>query len=160
MKNDEKDLIGKSLMKRVMLTWARVATALLEMMIFHLRSPYTAQRYSVKNLFAFDKVRFFAFGCVFAGEVATGAKVRIMGPNYVPGGKRDLYSRELLSGWGGQESEDVSFGNTVSLAVLDQFITKNETLTNKTEVDAHPIRAMKFSVSLVVRVASDLPCPS
>ncbi len=32
-----------------------------------------------------DKGRFFAFGRVFAGKVATGSKVRIMGPNYVPG---------------------------------------------------------------------------
>ncbi|KAF9620659.1 hypothetical protein IFM89_013959, partial [Coptis chinensis] len=36
---------------------------------------------------------------------------------------------------------------------LDQFITKNATLTNEKEVEAHPIRAMKFSVSPVVRVA-------
>merc|ERR1712087_542977 len=46
---------------------------------------------------------------------------------------------------------------------LDQFITKNATLTNDKNVDAHPIKAMKFSVSPVVRVAvecktaSDLP---
>ncbi|KAF5730822.1 hypothetical protein HS088_TW19G00422 [Tripterygium wilfordii] len=51
----------------------------------------------------------------------------------------------------------------VALVGLDQFITKNATLTNEKEVDAHPIRAMKFSVSPVVRVAvqckvaSDLP---
>jgi elongation factor 2 len=32
-----------------------------------------------------DKGRFFAFGRVFAGRVGTGMKVRIMGPNYVPG---------------------------------------------------------------------------
>ena len=46
---------------------------------------------------------------------------------------------------------------------LDQFITKNATLTNEKNEDAHPIKAMKFSVSPVVRVAvepktaSDLP---
>ena len=46
---------------------------------------------------------------------------------------------------------------------LDQFITKNATLTNEKCEDAHPIKAMKFSVSPVVRVAvepktaSDLP---
>lgn len=59
--------------------------------------------------------------------------------------------------------EDVPCGNTVAMVGLDQFITKNATLTNEKEVDAHPIRAMKFSVSPVVRVAvqckvaSDLP---
>lgn len=46
---------------------------------------------------------------------------------------------------------------------LDQFITKNATLTGEKCEDAHPIKAMKFSVSPVVRVAvepkvaSDLP---
>ncbi|GKG42532.1 elongation factor 2-like protein, partial [Tanacetum coccineum] len=49
--------------------------------------------------------------------------------------------------------EDVPCGNTVAMVGLDQFITKNATLTNEKEVEAHPIRAMKFSVSPVVRVA-------
>ncbi|TKY49375.1 Elongation factor 2 [Spatholobus suberectus] len=59
--------------------------------------------------------------------------------------------------------EDVPCGNTIAMVGLDQFITKNATLTNEKEVDAHPIRAMKFSVSPVVsvavtsRAASDLP---
>ncbi|KAI5381584.1 hypothetical protein KIW84_UN0613 [Lathyrus oleraceus] len=35
----------------------------------------------------------------------------------------------------------------VALAGLDQFITKNAALTNAKEVDAHPIRVMKFSVA-------------
>jgi translation elongation factor EF-G len=46
---------------------------------------------------------------------------------------------------------------------LDQFIIKTATLTNEGKDDAHPLKAMKFSVSPVVRVAvepklaSDLP---
>ncbi len=32
-----------------------------------------------------DKGRFFAFGRVFSGKIAAGMKVRIMGPNFVPG---------------------------------------------------------------------------
>ncbi|KAF6161843.1 hypothetical protein GIB67_001141 [Kingdonia uniflora] len=168
MKPDEKDLSGKALMKRVMQTWLPASAALLEMMIFHLPSPYTAQRYRVENLYegplddqyanairncdpegplmlyvskmipASNKGRFFAFGRVFAGKVSTGMKK--------------------------QESvEDVPCGNTVALVGLDQFITKNATLTGEKEVDARPIKAMKFSVSPVVRVAvrckfpSDLP---
>ncbi|KAI9116400.1 hypothetical protein K1719_012567 [Acacia pycnantha] len=114
MKSDEKDLMGKPLMKRVMQTWLPASSALLEMMIFHLPSPSKAQRYRVENLYegplddayaaairncdpegplmlyvskmipASDKGRFFAFGRVFSGKVSTGVKVRIMGPNYVP----------------------------------------------------------------------------
>jgi translation elongation factor EF-G len=46
---------------------------------------------------------------------------------------------------------------------LDQFITKNATLSDEKCEDSHTIKAMKFSVSPVVRVAvepkhaSDLP---
>ena len=36
---------------------------------------------------------------------------------------------------------------------LDQFISKNATLTGEAELEAHPLKAMKFSVSPVVRVA-------
>ncbi|XP_020417806.1 elongation factor 2 [Prunus persica] len=198
MKSDEKELMGKALMKRVMQTWLPASSALLEMMIFHLPSPSTAQRYRVENLYegplddqyanairncdpegplmlyvskmipASDKGRFFAFGRVFAGKVQTGLKVRIMGPNYVPGEKKDLYVKNVQRTviWMGKKQEtveDVPCGNTVALVGLDQFITKNATLTNEKEADAHPIRAMKFSVSPVVRVAvqckvaSDLP---
>jgi elongation factor 2 len=42
-----------------------------------------------------DKGRFYAFGRVFAGTVSCGQKVRIMGPNYVPGKKDDLYLKNI-----------------------------------------------------------------
>lgn len=42
-----------------------------------------------------DKGRFYAFGRVFSGVVATGQKVRIMGPNYTPGKKEDLYLKPI-----------------------------------------------------------------
>ena len=42
-----------------------------------------------------DKGRFYAFGRVFSGVVSTGQKVRIMGPNYVPGKKEDLYNKPI-----------------------------------------------------------------
>jgi elongation factor 2 len=185
-------------MKRIMQAWLPAHEALLEMMIYHLPSPATAQVYRVENLYegplddayaqairtcdpngplmlyvskmipASDKGRFFAFGRVFAGKVCTGQKVRIMGPNYVPGQKKDLYvktvQRTVLCMGRRQEAvEDVPCGNTVAMVGLDQFITKNATLTGEKCEDAHPIKAMKFSVSPVVRVAvepkvaSDLP---
>lgn len=198
LKSEDKDLVGKPLMKRVMQTWLPAHEALLEMMIWHLPSPATAQRYRVDVLYegplddqyatairncdpdgpmmmyvskmipAADKGRFFAFGRVFAGRVATGKKVRIMGPNFVPGQKKDLYvktvQRTVLCMGRRQEAvEDVPCGNTVALVGLDQFITKNATLADEKADDSHTIKAMKFSVSPVVRVAvepkvaSDLP---
>jgi elongation factor 2 len=46
---------------------------------------------------------------------------------------------------------DVPCGNTVGLVGVDAFIMKTCTITD--HVDAHTIRAMKYSVSPVVRVA-------
>jgi len=198
LKKEDKDLVGKPLMKRVMQTWLPADVALLEMIIYHLPSPATAQRYRVENLYegplddpyaeairecdpngplmlyvskmipAQDKGRFYAFGRVFAGKVCTGMKVRIMGPNYIPGQKKDLYIKNvqrtvLCMGRRQDAVEDVPCGNTVAMVGLDTFIQKNATLTNEKNDDAHPIKAMKFSVSPVVRVAvepkhaSDLP---
>jgi elongation factor 2 len=58
---------------------------------------------------------------------------------------------------------DTRWRNTGDMIGLDQFITKNTTLTGENEVDAHPIQTMKFPVSSMVcvavqcKVASDLP---
>tara|TARA_B110001450_G_scaffold46139_1_gene42857 strand:+ start:1660 stop:2436 length:777 start_codon:yes stop_codon:yes gene_type:complete len=99
------DLMGKPLMKRVMQTWLPADVALLEMIIYHLPSPATAQKYRADTLYegplddkyaeairncdsdgplmlyiskmipTADKGRFLAFGRVFAGTVQTGQKV-------------------------------------------------------------------------------------
>ena len=198
LKPEDKELIGKPLMKRVMQTFLPAHEALLEMMIWHLPSPAMAQKYRVDVLYegplddvyatgirncdpdgpmmmyiskmipASDKGRFYAFGRVFSGKIATGKKVRIMGPNYVPGSKKDLFIKTvqrtvLCMGRRQDAVEDVPCGNTVALVGLDQFITKNATLADEKSEDAFTIKAMKFSVSPVVRVAvepkqaSDLP---
>jgi elongation factor 2 len=91
-----------------------------------------------------------------------------MGSNYVPGEKKDLYNKSvqrtvLCMGRKQEAVEDVPCGNTVALVGLDQFIQKNATITDQANADAFPIKAMKFSVSPVVRVAvspkvaTDLP---
>ncbi|OMO98153.1 hypothetical protein COLO4_14112 [Corchorus olitorius] len=51
LKTEEKKLMGKDLMKRVMQTWLPARQTMLDMMIFHLPSPATAQKYRVKNLY-------------------------------------------------------------------------------------------------------------
>ena len=182
------DLLGKPLMKRIMQTWLPADVALLEMIIYHLPSPATAQKYRADTLYegplddkyaesirncdsdgplmlyvskmipTSDKGRFLAFGRVFSGKVKTGMKVRILGPNYVPGEKKDLYVKSIqrtviCMGRRQDAVEDVPSGNTVAMVGLDQFISKNATLTGETDTEAHPLKAMKFSVSPVVRVA-------
>merc|ERR1712066_1028097 len=117
---DERQLEGKQLMKRVMQIWLHGADTLLTMIVLQLPSPKAAQRYRVENLYegpmddeaaeairkcdpagplmmyvskmvpTSDKGRFHAFGRVFSGTIATGQKVRIQGQHYKPGGKEDL----------------------------------------------------------------------
>merc|ERR1719397_1318682 len=73
-----------------------------------------------------DKGRFYAFGRVFSGKVATGQKARIMGPNFVPGQKTDLYEKSvqrtiLMMGGRVEAIEDVPAGNICGLVGVDQF---------------------------------------
>ena len=125
LKGDEKDLLGKPLLKRVMQKWLPAADALLEMIVVHLPSPYKAQKYRASNLYsgppddvaceairkcdkegplmmyiskmvpAADKGRFYAFGRVFSGKVSNGMKARILGPNYEPGSKKHLFVKSI-----------------------------------------------------------------
>jgi elongation factor 2 len=103
-----------------------------------------------------DKGRFYAFGRVFSGTIATGQKVRIQGPYYKPGGKEDLNVKNiqrtvLMMGRSTEQIADVPCGNTVALVGIDQYLLKSGTLT--TVEDAHNIAVMKYSVSPVVKVA-------
>merc|ERR1712137_1254057 len=123
--SDEKDLEGKQLLKVVMRKFLPAADALLEMMILHLPSPVTAQKYRMETLYegphddvnaigirdcdhngplmlyvskmvpTTDKGRFYACGRVFSGTVKAGLKVRIQGPNYTPGKKEDLFIKNV-----------------------------------------------------------------
>ena len=125
LSGDEKDLEGKQLLKVVMRKFLPAADALLEMMILHLPSPVTAQKYRMETLYegphddeaavairdcdpngplmlyvskmvpTSDKGRFYAFGRVFAGTVRSGLKVRIQGPHYTPGKKDDLFIKAV-----------------------------------------------------------------
>jgi elongation factor 2 len=110
-----------------------------------------------------DKGRFYAFGRVFSGMVRTGQKVRIMGSNYTVGKKEDLYHKTIqrtviMMGRYVEPVDDCPCGNTICLVGVDQFILKTATIT--TDEDAYPLKAMKFSVSPVVRVAVECKNPS
>uniref|UniRef100_A0A671UK18 Eukaryotic translation elongation factor 2 n=1 Tax=Sparus aurata TaxID=8175 RepID=A0A671UK18_SPAAU len=190
---EDKDKEGKPLLKAVMRRWLPAGEALLQMITIHLPSPVTAQKYrcdllyegppddeaamGIKNcdskapLMVYiskmvptnDKGRFYAFGRVFSGSVSTGLKVRIMGPNYVPGKKDDLYLKPiqrtiLMMGRYVEPIEDVPCGNIVGLVGVDQYLVKTGTIT--TFEQAHNMRVMKFSVSPVVRVAVEAKNPA
>jgi len=110
--------------------------------------------------------RFTAFGRVFSGKVSTGQKVRILGPNYTPGKKTDLFTKSIqrvviMMGRNTETVADIPAGNTCGLIGIDQFLVKSGTIT--TSETACCIKTMKFAVSPVVRVAvsvknsADLP---
>jgi len=110
--------------------------------------------------------RFTAFGRVFSGKIATGQKVRILGPNYQPGKKTDLFVKSIqrvviMMGRYTETVADIPAGNTCGLIGVDQFLVKSGTIT--TCETACCIKTMKFAVSPVVRVAvsvknsADLP---
>jgi len=193
LKGDEKDQVGKPLLKTVMKKFLPAADALLEMIVLHLPSPAIAQKYRVDVLYegplddecatairncdpegplmlyvskmipTSDKGRFYAFGRVFSGKCSTGQKVRIMGPNYQPGKKDDLFIKNiqrtvLMMGRYTEPIEDCPCGNTIGLVGIDQYLLKSGTIT--TSETAHNLRVMKFSVSPVVRVAVEPKNPS
>jgi len=110
--------------------------------------------------------RFTAFGRVFSGKVATGQKVRILGPNYTAGKKTDLFLKSIqrvviMMGRYTETVADIPAGNTCGLIGVDAYIVKSGTIT--TSETALCIKTMKFAVSPVVRVAvavknsADLP---
>jgi len=184
--SEERELEGKPLIKKIMQKWLPAGETMLQLIVLHLPSPVTAQKYRAEMLYegpqddaAFagirdcnpdgplmmyvskmvpssDKGRFFAFGRVFSGKVSTGLKCRIMGPNFVPGKKDDLYEKSiqrtiLMMGRYTEPIEDVPCGNICGLVGVDQFLVKTGTLS--TLATAHNMKQMKFSVSPVVRVA-------
>jgi len=193
LKVDEKELEGKPLMKCVMRNWLPAGEAMFQMIVIHLPSPVTAQKYRAEVLYegppddvacmgmkncdpeaplmmyvskmvpTSDKGRFYAFGRVFSGKIATGQKCRIMGPNFIPGKKEDLYEKSiqrtiLMMGGRVEAIEDVPAGNICGLVGVDQFLVKTGTLTTCKE--AHNMKVMKFSVSPVVRVAVECKNPA
>merc|ERR1719262_2088474 len=166
---------------------------MLQLITIHLPSPVTAQKYRAELLYegphddaacmgikncdpdaplmmyvskmvpTSDKGRFYAFGRVFSGKVATGQKVRIMGPNYVVGQKTDLYEKSiqrtiLMMGGKVEAIEDVPAGNICGLVGVDQFLVKTGTISTLKE--AHNLKQMKFSVSPVVRAAVEPKNPA
>merc|ERR1719158_1893784 len=103
-----------------------------------------------------EKGRFIAFGRVFSGTVKTGQTIRILGPDYEVGKKKDLYVKKvqrvlLMMGRYVEQLDSCPAGNMCGLVGIDQYLLKSGTLT--TSETMHPIVTMKFSVSAVVQVA-------
>ena len=139
----------------------RRTTRFLEMIIYHLPSPAKAQRYRVdalrgprrrQVLRVHPQLRLrrpahdvrlqddprrgqgplLRLRPRLLREGEDGDEGRILGPNYVPGEKKDLYvksiQRTVLMMGRRRAVEDVPAGNTCALVGIDQYIIKNGTV--------------------------------
>eukprot|EP01013_Petalomonas_cantuscygni_P013048 TRINITY_DN2718_c0_g1_i1.p1 TRINITY_DN2718_c0_g1~~TRINITY_DN2718_c0_g1_i1.p1 ORF type:complete len:856 (-),score=251.48 TRINITY_DN2718_c0_g1_i1:584-3115(-) len=198
LKTEEKEYETKALLKCILQKWLPASEALLGMIVMHLPSPRKAQAYRAELLYtgplddymskgikecngkgplmvyiskmvpSADKGRFIAMGRVFSGAVESGAKVRIMGPNYVFGTKTDLNIKNIqrvvvMMGRYQEAVKSIPAGNICGLIGVDQFIVKTASIVGEDDKEAYPLKDMKYSVSPVVRVAvepksaADLP---
>ena len=191
--SEEMDYTPKILMRTVMQKWIDASDALIEMIILHLPSPKVSQKYRTLYLYqgpaddecakamincdpegpvmmfvskmvpTSDGGRFYAFGRVFSGTITSGDKVRILGPQYVPGKQRDLNVKTvqrvvIMMGKKAEDVPSIPCGNTCSLVGVDEALLKQGTVTTSSQ--AYTIRSMKYTVSPVVRVAVNAKNPA
>lgn len=126
-KEEVTDKTNDEVLCAIMRNWLPAGDVVLEMVIEHLPSPKTAQRYRAKHLYTGDvnsqigqaimncdpngpmvmfiskmfpanDSRFYAFGRVFSGTINTGQKVKIMGGNYEYGKTIDLMENKAIQG--------------------------------------------------------------
>ena len=89
---------------------------------------------------AAERGRYVAFGRVFSGIARSDSTVRIMGPNYVPGKKQDLFAHKKISTlvfFSGKRQDTlhaIGVGNLCGLTGIDQFLTSAGTITTSNEV--------------------------
>jgi elongation factor 2 len=125
LSNEDKELEGKKIVRKVMQQWINASEALIEMIILHLPSPRVAQKYRTLYLYegpmddecakgmmacdpngpfmmfvskmvpSSDGGRFYAFGRVFSGKAECSKKVKIMGPNYKFGKQEDVSEKNI-----------------------------------------------------------------
>merc|ERR1712013_277002 len=74
-----------------------------------------------------EKGRFIAFGRVFSGTIKTGQEIRILGPDFTMGKKKDLYIKKvqrtlLMMGRYVEQISDCPAGNVCGLVGIDQFL--------------------------------------
>jgi elongation factor 2 len=190
--DDQEQQDSKLLFRKIMKRVVYIGDGLVELVGLHLPSPVQAQKYRVETLYEGpldDEVatairncdpkgpvalyvskmvptanfkQFFAFGRLFSGTLHLGQKAFILDPNN-PGAKesKNIPGVMVMMGRSAQRVETVPCGNTVAVTGVDQILLKSGTIT--TSPTAAQIRAMKFTVSPVVRVAirpknpADLP---
>jgi elongation factor 2 len=110
-----------------------------------------------------EKGRFYAFGRVFSGAVSQGQRVRVMGTNYISGSRNDVHVTTiqrlvLMMGRKTENLSDCPCGNKIAITGIDEYLVKSGTIS--TIDNAYPMKAMKFTVAPVVRIAVEPKSPA
>ncbi|CAF2752871.1 unnamed protein product [Rotaria sp. Silwood2] len=190
---DELSKDGILLLKLIMKKWLPVDDILLTTMVIHLPSPVVAQKYRAELLYAgphnddvflsiqscdpngplmiyiskiiptLNKSHYYAFGRVFSGVVKLNEHVRILGPNYVPGKRVDLYIKNIqrtviMMGRYIQPIDDLSCGNICGLIGIHQYLVRPGTIT--TSEHAQSICMLKNNINPIVYVAVEPTNPA
>jgi elongation factor 2 len=186
---EERDLKGIALLQVIMHKFLPADQTLLEMIVIHLPPPTVAQQYRVDTLYegpmndesaigmrecnragplvvhiskmipTSNKGHFYGLGRVFSGTLRVGAKIRIQGPEYTPGKKRDLYVKAtqrpvFMMGFNVEDILECPAGNIVGIAGVDGFLLRSGTLTDS-EI-THNIKELKLSTTSIVQAAVDV----
>ncbi|CAD8210299.1 unnamed protein product [Paramecium pentaurelia] len=186
LNEQDQGLIGKQLLQTVMSKWINVSDNLIQMIIYHLPSPKQAQQYrtsyfyegsqnnqvaqSIKNcnpngpfVMFISKViqvgrdNYIAFGRIFSGTIKQDQQIRIMGSNFKPCSKDDIFIRQIgKTAWiNGRMVEyieqGIPCGNVIGLIGDSNVLTNSSTISDHPE--CHLIRPIKNSVYPVVKMA-------
>ena len=195
LNKSERELVPKEKLRVIMQKFLPAHEALLELIIDTLPSPLDAQKYRYELLYtgplddpyatairdcdetgplmifiskmfpAEGSGKFIAFGRVFSGTVRHGQKVKILGPEYEFGEKKDIFRASVqrtivMMGRSTKAVDECTCGNIVGLVGLDSFIVKTATVCDQDSQDVFPLKNMKYSVSPVVQIAVETAKPS
>ncbi|GJX10028.1 elongation factor 2 [Tanacetum coccineum] len=143
-------------MKCVMNKWLPASTTLLEMCIVHFPSPHEAQSYCVENLYKGPGDDDYAQGI---RNCDTRAPLMLYVSKMIPTHvKEHIKTVQRAVVWMENKLvtlESVPCGNTVAVFGLDEWTSKNVTLTMEERLDAHSIHAIKFPALPFVVVVVD-----
>ena len=121
---EDSELEDKYLLRSILSKFCNISQNLMEMIILHLPSPKTSQKYRISYLYKGPmddecskamlscdpkgpimmliskiiprtKYDFYVFGRIFSGTIKQGEKVRLLGQNYKPGNDKDLYIKPI-----------------------------------------------------------------
>ncbi|KAF0731449.1 hypothetical protein Ae201684P_006631 [Aphanomyces euteiches] len=175
---DSLKLKGTTLVQYILKKWLSLSDAVLSVVVQKLPSPVKAQRYRVETLYTgpLDDIsavgirdcdsqgplvmsicrivqgmptgRKYAFGRVFSGTLTTGQQIRLLGPNYSPDKRTDVWkltveSIAVITGLAHLDHiSKVPSGNICGILVPERFTFHLGTLTSSET--CHVLRPIKL----------------